>query len=79
LLTLTGSNFKRVQALTLLAFFLITLTVYAYYEKKKIRRAQNYLAWKLTTLVVFSLPTDFCDFLMHVAIVTIVIIITDTH
>ena len=34
LLTLTGSNFKRVQALTLLAFFLITLTVYAYYEKK---------------------------------------------
>ena len=78
MLTLTGSNFKRVQALTLLAFFLITLTVYAYYEKK-IRRAQNYLAWKLTTLVVFSLPTDFCDFLMYVAIVTIVIIITDTH
>lgn len=57
---LDWKQLQRVQALTVLVFFLITQTVYAYY--KKIKRAENSVAWKLTTLMVFSLPTDFCEY-----------------
>ena len=84
LLTLTGSNFKRVQALTLYGSGFSWLhKQYMLIIKKKNQESTKLCSLEINNTSDFFSAYWFLyilpDFLMYVAIVTIVIIITDIH